>query len=529
MTRLARLFNFTWIRSGQPGKYAYQLIQERKSAEHEEALRQRDWRLALDNLARDLAKPPQADTVDPAQRIFVNRVLALMDEQQTQALTAGRTVYFSTFADGKAKTLPPPLRQELIRLHRESCEKSVRDGNAASAPGNLEETFAALKGLRLSLWMEPRVTSDALQASLTLRSHGVFPPGTGRFLNPFGPYVGSGLHRFPLPAPPAPDEAAAKWANDPLLSRRRAFRMEPLKSRAVRGRRRTHRRLHEILPAIAQVYGVDFIADAYREQRLPPQPSDQAEELNLYEALNRYAYPSAEWNKSGSIFEVRSRGWHFDRLPELPDRFVAEWAERLRKAHRMTLDETAPLVTALRDLQLQHLGSRLREEGVDIGGGYYLEMAKGGREILCAYQSLTPAQRLALKAGERLSPVNMPPAAREWLSRAGERAARIGFSPSDLNPLPPGLLSLRLERIEKTFVPTEGDQIRFRWKNLDGGVFSGNGVTQRESAPPGFTDPGQITQYVTFTYEMDQKQTASFAMHLPWAYLDPLPLPDGVP
>src|SRR5438128_6816877 len=52
MRQLSRSFGYTWLRSGKPGEYRYELVQDLRSQLLEEELRNRDQHASLLSLAR---------------------------------------------------------------------------------------------------------------------------------------------------------------------------------------------------------------------------------------------------------------------------------------------------------------------------------------------------------------------------------------------------------------------------------------------------------------------------------------------
>src|SRR2546425_12827715 len=56
MRQLSRPFGYTWLRSGKPGEYRYELVQELRSQLLEEELRNRDRHAALLALEQELEK-----------------------------------------------------------------------------------------------------------------------------------------------------------------------------------------------------------------------------------------------------------------------------------------------------------------------------------------------------------------------------------------------------------------------------------------------------------------------------------------
>lgn len=526
LNHLAKLLDLQWTRSGERGRYSYLLSPTRESRAREMGLRDRDWRQALQALAADVARAAQEreDEQQSARRLLL-QLLSLVPPEQQPALQSGRTVYFRTTPAGSGTPLPAETARELRRLQQAHYEELSRRGVPVSAPLGLAETVQRARGTRVGLWVTPRISPDALVAGLRSKSWMLFPPEERLHLAAYALPSGAGVYRQPVPKAPSPEDAAARWGGDPLLGARRSFKMAPLEPGVDLARTRTMRRLHEVLPELARTFGVNIIADAYLGQRLPPQPPNTAQELPLYEVLNRHALPSGEWTREGDFLRVRSHTWYFDRLSDIPDPVVREWAAHLRRLRRLDLEHATRLVLLLRDEQLLELGSRLREEGVYLGDGplsLISELSGGDKDVLRAYGTLPPRQQKSLQAGGELPLEQLPPASRRWLEAALEQLERERDT-GVAGGLPPGALSLRTDRVERTVTSNDGEEIRYRYRGLDGSAFAGNGGMKSSAAPPGFAEGGQILQELTFRYRFAADRALEFQMRLPCAYFAPVP------
>lgn len=165
-----------------------------------------------------------------------------------------------------------------------------------------------------------------------------------------------------------------------------------------------------MLPRIAEVYGIDLVADAYWAEpkegsfRSVPSPPD-GQELTLYSVLNRWALRASRWTREGEVFHFRHHRWYHVRHAEIPRRVVSEWAARIRRSPSLSVDDLTAMATQLNDAQLNRLPVELRSQGVWLGPTFIdrlASMQEGRAEILRAYALLTPQQRLRLARGEAL-------------------------------------------------------------------------------------------------------------------------------
>jgi hypothetical protein len=234
--------------------------------------------------------------------------------------------------------------------------------------------------------------------------------------------------------------------------------------------------LNEVLPLIATRYGVNVIADAYR-QRFPFAPSDPSgAEQTLRAALDRYVLPRARWSREGDYIHVRRWTWYDDRLAEIPERLVNHWSERLRKQRLLAPDEAGELALTFQDPQLEAFEAVMRDQGVtfvSMSGGLITRALDADviekKEFLRAYASLSSGQRQSLMAGQPLAWSEMPASAQQWLRAALWQQLRLPADPFDrrrrsaqplLTLTPVQGLRLNPVRIEDSAVPG-GSYVRY--------------------------------------------------------------------
>src|SRR2546428_795108 len=115
-------------------------------------------------------------------------------------------------------------------------------------------------------------------------------------------------------------------------------------------------RLRDLLPDLARIYRVQFIADAYTpvNARLGAQRASEPEAL--YQVLSRAANPTHRWDRRGNLIRLRSRTWFLDRPKEVPLRLVRHWKELTDQHGALPLETYEEMARSLTDLQMENLG-----------------------------------------------------------------------------------------------------------------------------------------------------------------------------
>src|SRR5262249_14825520 len=143
MRQLSRPFGYAWARSGQDGKYRYELLQDLRSQLLEEELRNRDRHAALLSLEQELERfrpflslsPEQilarTRTAPPEEKELLERIggsptrSALgwgpiqmyfrLSSQEKLALLAGEKLYFSEGPRPGERPLPPEVARGVMQ------------------------------------------------------------------------------------------------------------------------------------------------------------------------------------------------------------------------------------------------------------------------------------------------------------------------------------------------------------------------------------------------------------------------------
>jgi hypothetical protein len=521
LTHLARLFDFQWraVPGSRGTKGAYQLYQDRGSRQRERMLRQQEEQRALEALDRELRLlfrlarlSPQEiarghDALEAERRHTYAETQGLSDQERAgryrepaharrrerqaaryahwqlldpvlysvmgmlaevlpghwPAVRRGRTVIIST---------RPGAGQDMVALTPEQSRRlRALPPVVPSTRPHLEafdrrSSWRSAEELQVRLHLEMGREGSALRANLdlscgALQSENGRDPGFGSHFTITGasrPRGGEPLEASLTLA--VPDE----WQDDPVLGSRRPLRAgsphHPWLRWSLHSPPRPSPRT--LLPAIAEAWGLDVVADGYRATAFarynsePPWP--QGEPLPLYQALNRYVLPGANWSREGDVFHVRHRLWHLVRAEEIADRVAERWERKFRDHPQVTLEDAAALTRDFRDVQLERLPFVLRERGVWLGA---LEWSlcepserAAERAALRAYAALSPQQRRALARGAALPVDLLLGAAKAHLEQAlTSRVDQRGGS----HPRGPGGAVLRLSLLPARRVVYEHD------------------------------------------------------------------------
>ena len=545
MRHLAELFNYRWRRSGTQDAPRYELYQDLKSKQEEEALRRADRLRALQGLMAairyraELAGRPartllaDADLFDdlrkddrklpPAAReaTFRRPEFALMERTESSwplremagslgrvlarlaasltpghwdLLLGGRSLSFSTQETPATLPLSPALARELRAARPTQFPPGARLQNSDPEGSRrleqmTQDQWARAEGYRIRVMLDVPTAAGGGAAKLSLWPTTLLPAGFGGEQH---------MNATPLEIsgeqPPEADaESAVKPPRDPLLRVARLWDPPVVK---IDPRARTAEWRSELLPRIAETYGANLIADAYRDPRSPLPTFDRPAERPLYEVLNRYLLPAARWRKEGEIVRVRRRRWYFDRLAEISRPVADRWSAHLRKGKGFTLEGLAGLAATLRDEQLRTFLDVMRERGVDIGDEFEFGVFEN-REILRVYGSLLPPQRRTLRSGGQVAYARMPPVAQRWLQVVLDRRYREADAPPPAGA-PPALLSL--PPLTRTVTPVEGGfQVEYSRKDASGR----RAYTSRmiRAVPPAPGDTGSLLDTALFEYE----------------------------
>lgn len=284
-------------------------------------------------------------------------------------------------------------------------------------------------------------------------------------------------------------------------------------------------RLYDILPRLAEAYGIDVVADAYRfvGDQLDYEPLPAGQELRLYYVLNQYALRTSRWTREGEIFHVRHYDWYRVRQTEGPERVAERLAQEFRRRPQFSLPEAARLALVLNEEQLRQLDGLMREYDLWLGQVFALHLGddregQGRHAMLQLFGSLAPAQQRALLSGRPIASADLPPAALRWLRHALNRLGEE--DPGQIVPSAAenGILSLSLRPFPRRVTPKKSSYyIDYPARELPGEPVT-NGTVDLDSIPevPGLVppEPGVAAQ-ARFVYRTSAERSASWSLILP--------------
>ncbi len=485
MRQLGELFDYRWMRLHKDGREEFQLVQDLKSRRTEEELRAREENQALADLQEALGfysqvsrRPPEellrmADRYDDAFRRG-NRDLRLQEEYRRSArtdsilawmlrdgstksvrqlasaayralvgaverlnrdhwtrLAGGEALLFSSREESNWARLPEAVTRELRAAAPTSFPPGMRvhfQDPASEATSRrldvlLAEQWAQADAYRLKVALQGRPGNPTAGLMLRVQVETVVPEKllVGRQQMGIWPLEvrSDALAWREEPLPPEPGK-------DRLLTQTRLVSDPPPAPRADAGEIFNHWVAH-----IAEEYGLNLVADAYRVTEDKWSFEGTGRRLSLYNALNRF-WGKARWVKSAPsapgqehFIRMRRRRWYRVRLEEVPESLVDQWEKHLRTNLALTTLEAGRLALSLRDTQLEHFPEVMRSRGWDFGEQLeLLWITPGTREFARAYASLTPEQRAQLAAGKGVPLASMPAAARFWLVAAFRQRVR---------------------------------------------------------------------------------------------------------
>jgi hypothetical protein len=166
MRQLSRPFGYTWVRSGAPAQYRYELVQDLRSQLLEEELRNRDRNAALLALEHEIEKyrpcldlaPDEAleraKSAPPGEKKLLEQYAGhawglaqlyfRLSPQQLTTLRAGQPLLFSPSPEPGQQLLPPDLVRGVLQSQRDyrllKTEKGFEFGSAAGFPAGLPLT-----------------------------------------------------------------------------------------------------------------------------------------------------------------------------------------------------------------------------------------------------------------------------------------------------------------------------------------------------------------------------------------------------
>jgi beta-lactamase regulating signal transducer with metallopeptidase domain len=420
----------------------------------------------LYGLARELASP-----VKRGMGLLIGRLAT----DQWAALRRGEMLTFST----EPQRGELPLSADLVQGFR-TARPSMASG-FSYGPGEIgererrqeaeaAEKWQAATGYRVTLEMD--LQHFQREATLRLAARAMpfrtgNPPEASYFRGGEGTSLGITAYSVPVremyqPVPTA--ERDPRIVTDPVCGTKKRFKPEPLAPANHLGviPYIRHRLLPDLLPKIAQTYGVAVIADAYRFTRSVG-TSLPAEPVALYDLLDRLATSTHRWEKDGRVVRIRSRTWFFDRPREVPLRLVRRWKALSEKYGMLPLSECVAMANTLTDAQIETESLSRAALEADMDLGWY--MLGRGAPALRLYAALSTEQRAALWRGQSIPVARLLPRQRDLFVAAVREGHPSAAGALDLSRIGSGALSLTRRAKMRTLV-THGASGRAQYESI---------------------------------------------------------------
>jgi RNA polymerase sigma factor (sigma-70 family) len=425
MRQLSRPFGYTWLRSGEPRAYRYELAQDLRSQLLEEELRNRDRNQALLALEKEIDRyrpylslspdeaMARAKTAAPEEKKLLEklarygwgplRMYFRLSPHDLAALRAGQQLTFSAEPLQGQQPLPPELAGGVLQSFRD--HRLVRHTDRIEL---LPIELAGPEGVPLTAAPEvhPLVTLSMQQSELgqfTIDGHSGVRSNSFYVTFRGGPYA---VGQNPIVLKPESSRLNAHLIRDPTLlphitvapkrndstefpigSGELPQKAPPRPSRITAAKVTTA----EVLEALHRATGLPLVADYYTRLYQPGDVSVQ--NLSVLETLNQLSETMHfRWRKEDGWLQFRSTSFYDDRTKEVPNRLLARWIASRRQHGALTLDDLIE-IAQLPDAQLD--GAAMAEGARDYFGLVDWDLAshRHMRPHLRFLGTFTPEQR----------------------------------------------------------------------------------------------------------------------------------------
>lgn len=263
-----------------------------------------------------------------------------------------------------------------------------------------------------------------------------------------------------------PTEPQLEIADEPDLHK--IIKVEPEKKRWLG--------LDDYQAAIAKASGFAVVSDSYKIT--DGYSIIGSNDMELQDALKTlcegYRY---NWDKHGSVIELRSKEWFRKRTTQIPDEWVEKWRANLKKLGYMPIDDYAQIAQLTSPQILENLGTDENFYNADMFDSAYANQIS----LIRLYASLSDTQKSALYSTMGLSVMSFN--ANQWdLLRKACKNFAVEYGKTS------GMLTCSMLKKEK-----EGPEYTFRLINLDDGselerwvakMFTYKEPPKPESEPP---------------------------------------------
>jgi hypothetical protein len=401
MRAIARLFGYRWARSGEEGHYRYELVQELKSQLEEEELRSRDFHAALLQLDREMdAYRPYLDQspdqlkarmegAGPAERQRLGNLVHggwggmqlynRLSPAERSALAGGEPLQFSEGAAQPDRSLPAEWRGSLLQLWGDLAfaqqGSDAVGGQAADLrarglnPLRIADDPSASSTIRLKISRSELGQLSLETETMVSVKHEKSEPGLG---------ARDVLATAESPSVSNPENAKLneKLRDDPAFKQEVSWKPEPgcphLDDAEVppsglfpgyvdvdewEAIVKPHVNSAEVWEAVHKATGLPIVADYYT--RLYPVPPVTVTRRSLFDGLCQAGDAlGARWTKDGDFLLARSTSYFWDKLKEVPNRFLERWLADRARAGGLPADDLLEMA-ALSDQQLD--STRVRQ------------------------------------------------------------------------------------------------------------------------------------------------------------------------
>jgi hypothetical protein len=410
MRQVNRLFSFTWLRSGKEGEYRYELQQDLRSQLLEEELRNRDMNAAmlaldaemqayrpfLDVSFEELQKRWNQISEDERRRIWerggdrAKRRLSYLaagggwagiqlyhrlTPRDRAALMAGQELVFRPEAPNPDRRIPAELTRLILQsmgdLKATVQYSETVDGQpvplAADPKFELDQVRLWLDRPEPGRWSLVGTTA----ALYHLTSTNVRDGGGGGVSQPRRELA---TGRSPSLEGPNNAVANASLRSRPPFNRVVSLQPEPSCTATPNARRvgeyhpnfdriadlaQPQALSSDVWEAVHRATGLPVIADFYT--RLYPLPKVTVKDRPFFEALCAVGDTlGARWRKEGEFLLGRTTSYFWDRMQEVPNRYLQRWARSRETSGGLPFADFLEMAT----LSDQQLGGEGMKQGV---------------------------------------------------------------------------------------------------------------------------------------------------------------------
>lgn len=439
LRQITRVFGFRWARRGEPGAYTYELGQDLRGQLAEEELRNQDKNAALLALEDEMAARRNDRT---GTALAATRVYEQLSPQELATLRSGGELRFNSYA----KDPGSEVAQNFGRFGLpDDIARPILEGSGGVVLASGEKFVPALAAVELRLNRSElgQVALEAETMVFALQPDGSPSYGYGR------PHT-LATGRSPSVARPGNAEGNKTLQNDPILARTVVLAPKPSCSRFARDSRaavreqaapappqpdpdhlaryeRAQRGVWDGAPHVttADVWeevhaktGLPIVADSY--SRLYPQGSVTLACTTVFDVLCRLGDTlGVRWKKDGDFLECRSTSFFWDRLKEVPNRYLVRWQEASRKNKGLPFADLLDMAASLSDSQLDsitvgdavvHCGELPEWDTLQKRMGYY-----SARSFARLLANVSPATRRAFMQPDGVAFARLAPAEQQEL------------------------------------------------------------------------------------------------------------------